>query len=74
MLEGRRLQRPRAQAVQIYPKHDRPARGPCIATLGDTIELRVERLVDWLIELKQKNLISLTEELFGFAERSLCSY
>lgn len=48
--------------VQIYPKHDRPASGPCIAKLGDTIELRVDRLVDWLIELKQKNLISSSKD------------
>ena len=44
--------------VQIYPNHDHPAHGPCIAKLGDTIEVRVNRLVDWLNELKEKNVIS----------------
>lgn len=41
-----------------HPNHDHPAHGPCIAKLGDTIEVRVNRLVDWLNELKEKNVIS----------------
>jgi hypothetical protein len=48
--------------VQIYPKHDHPAHGPCIAKLRDTIEVRVDRLEDWLIELRQKNVISSSKD------------
>lgn len=44
--------------VQMYPNHEHPVPGPCIAQLGDTVEIRVDRLTEWLAGLKTKHVIT----------------
>lgn len=48
--------------VQIFPHHENPTPGPCIAMLEDTVELRVDRLADWLNAPREKAIITSTKQ------------